>query len=59
MAADRSEQPYHLKHQALALQPKTIQKVRNAAGMQRALEFNARDEITEAHQEWYHLSNFF
>lgn len=58
MAADRSEQPYHLKHQALALQPKTIQKVRNAAGMQRALEFNARDEITEAHQEWYHLSNF-
>lgn len=58
MAADRSDQPYHLKHQALKLQPKTIQKVRNAAGLQRALEFNARDEITESHQEWYHLSNF-
>ena len=58
MAADRSEQPYHLKHQALQLQPKTMQKVRNAAGMQRALEFNARDEITEAHREWYHLSDF-
>lgn len=58
MAADRSEQPYALKHQPLALQPKTIQKVRNAAGMQRALEFKARDEMTEAHREWYHLSNF-
>ena len=58
MAADRTEQPYHLQHQALALQPKTMQKVRNAAGMQRALEFKARDEMTEAHREWYHLSNF-
>ncbi len=58
MAADRTEQSYHLQHQALALQPKTMQKVRNAAGMQRALEFKARDEMTEAHREWYHLSNF-
>lgn len=58
MAADQSQQPYHLQHQALALQPKTMQKLRNSAGMQRALEFNARDEITEAHREWYHLSNF-
>ncbi len=58
MAADRSDQPYHLKHKALKLQPKTIQKVRNAAGMQRALEFDARGEITESRREWYHLSNF-
>ena len=58
MAADRTEQPYYLKHQALALSPKTIHKVRNAAGMQRAMEFKARDEMTEAHREWYHLSNF-
>ena len=58
MAADRSEQPYHVQHQALALDPKMLQKVRNSAGMQRALEFNARDEVTEAHREWYHLSNF-
>lgn len=58
MAADQSQQPYHLKHHALALQPQTIQKVRNAAGMQRALEFNARNEITESRREWYHLSNF-
>ena len=58
MAADRTEQPYHLQHQALELQPKTIQKVRNAAGMQRAMEFKARDEMTDAHREWYHLSNF-
>lgn len=58
MAADHSQQPYHLQHQALALQPKTMQKLRNSAGMQRALEFNARDEVTEAHREWYHLSNF-
>lgn len=57
MAADHSQQPYHLQHQALALQPKTIQKLRNSTGMQRALEFNARDEITESHREWYHLSN--
>ncbi len=58
MAADRTEQPYHLQHQALALPAKVIQKVRNAAGMQRALEFKARDEMSEAHREWYHLSNF-
>ncbi len=58
MAADHSQQPYHLQHQALAIQPKTLQKLRNSAGMQRALEFNARDEITESHREWYHLSNF-
>lgn len=58
MAADRTQQPYHLKHQALNLPPKTIQKVRNAAGMQRAMEFSARDEMTSAHREWYHLSNF-
>ncbi|HHX33782.1 MAG TPA: transglycosylase SLT domain-containing protein [Gammaproteobacteria bacterium] len=58
MAADRSEQPYHLKHQALELQPKTLQKVRNAAGMQRALEFDALEQTTEAQREWYHLSNF-
>lgn len=59
MAADRAEQPYQLKHQALALTPKTIQKVRNAAGIKRALEFKARDEMTEAHREWYHVSNTF
>lgn len=58
MAADRTEQPYHLQHQALTLPAKVIQKVRNAAGMQRALEFKARDEMSEAHREWYHLSNF-
>ena len=58
MAADHSQQPYHLQHQALALQPQTLQKVRNAAGLKRALEFYARDEMTEAHREWYHLSNF-
>ena len=58
MAADHSQQPYHLQHQALAMQPKTLQKLRNSAGMQRALEFNARDEVTESHREWYHLSNF-
>lgn len=58
MAADHSQQPYHLQHQALAIQPKTLQKLRNSAGMQRALEFNARDEVTESHREWYHLSNF-
>lgn len=58
MAADHSQQPYNLQHQALTLQPQTIQKVRNAAGLKRALEFSNRDEITESHREWYHLSNF-
>lgn len=56
MAADRSKQAYQLNHRALELQPKTIQKVRNAAGMRRALEFNQRGELTEARREWYHLS---
>ncbi|NLO54521.1 MAG: transglycosylase SLT domain-containing protein [Gammaproteobacteria bacterium] len=58
MAADQSQQPYQLKHQALALKPQLIQKVRNTAGMRRALEFHARDEVTESHRERYHLSNF-
>lgn len=58
MAADQSKQPYHLQHQPLALQAQTLQKVRNAAGAKRALEFNSRDEMTESHREWYHLSDF-
>lgn len=58
MAADHSQQPYHLQHQALALPPQTLQKVRNAAGLKRSIEFDNRDEITESRREWYHLSNF-
>ncbi|MCY1500882.1 Soluble lytic murein transglycosylase [compost metagenome] len=59
MAADQLKTPYQLNNQALALDPKVIQRVRSTAGIRRALEFYARGEIVDARREWYHVSRLF
>nr|WP_298109296.1 transglycosylase SLT domain-containing protein [uncultured Pseudomonas sp.] len=59
MAADQVKAPYQLNNQPLALSAKTIQKVRNAAGIRRALEFHARGQIADGRREWYHVTRLF
>lgn len=59
LSADRIQAPYKLNHQPLALDPKLIQKVRNTAGIRRAMEFHARGEIVNGRREWYHVSRLF
>jgi len=59
LSADRIQAPYRLNHQPLALEPKLIQKVRNTAGIRRALEFHARGQIVDGRREWYHASRRF
>ncbi|AYC33452.1 lytic murein transglycosylase [Pseudomonas cavernae] len=59
MAADQIKSPYQLNNKPLALDPKVIQKVRNTAGIRRALEFHARGQIVDGRREWYHVSRLF
>lgn len=59
LSADRIQAPYKLNHQPLALDPKLVQKVRNTAGIRRAMEFHARGEIVNGRREWYHVSRLF
>ena len=59
LSADRIQVPYQLKNQPLALDAQTIQKVRNTAGIRRALEFHARGQIVDGRREWYHVSRLF
>ncbi|MGE6660020.1 transglycosylase SLT domain-containing protein [Pseudomonas sp. NPDC077408] len=59
LSADRIQAPYKLNHQPLALDPKLIQKVRNTAGIRRAMEFHARGQIVDGRREWYHVSRLF
>ncbi|SDG78794.1 soluble lytic murein transglycosylase [Pseudomonas benzenivorans] len=59
MAADQLKAPYQLNNRPLALDPKTLQKVRNAAGIRRALEFHDRGQIVDGRREWYHVSRLF
>ncbi|BAU75146.1 transglycosylase SLT domain-containing protein [Metapseudomonas furukawaii] len=59
LAADRLQAPYQLNHRPLALDPKVMQKVRNTAGIRRALEFHDRGEIVNGRREWYHVSRLF
>ncbi|UTW08433.1 transglycosylase SLT domain-containing protein [Pseudomonas benzenivorans] len=59
MAADQVKAPYHLNNKPLALDSKTLAKVRNAAGIRRALEFHARGQIVDGRREWYHVSRLF
>jgi soluble lytic murein transglycosylase len=59
MAADQVKAPYQLNNKPLALDPKTLQKVRSTAGIRRALEFNARGQIVDGRREWYHVSRLF
>jgi hypothetical protein len=59
MAADQVKAPYALNNQPLALDPKVVQKVRNTAGIKRAMEFHARGQIVDGRREWYHVSRLF
>lgn len=59
MSADRIQAPYRLNHQPLSLTPEVLRKVRNAPGIRRALEFQARGQIADARREWYHASRLF
>ncbi len=59
LSADRMQAPYKLNHQPLALDPKLVQKVRNTAGIRRAMEFHARGQIVDGRREWYHVSRLF
>ncbi|EJO92896.1 lytic transglycosylase [Ectopseudomonas mendocina DLHK] len=59
MAADQVKAPYQLNNQPLALDPKVVQKVRNTAGIRRAMEFHARGQIVDGRREWYHVSRLF
>ncbi|MBV2131358.1 transglycosylase SLT domain-containing protein [Pseudomonas sp. MAP12] len=59
LAADRINAPYQLNNKPMALDPKVMQKVRNTAGIRRALEFHARGQIVDGRREWYHVSRLF
>src|SRR5690606_41635127 len=43
----------------MKLDPKVVQKVRNTAGIKRAMEFHARGQIVDGRREWYHVSRLF
>lgn len=59
LSADRIQAPYQLNHQPLAIAPRVMQKVRNTAGVRRAMEFHARGQIVDGRREWYHVSRLF
>ncbi|HWV10482.1 MAG TPA: transglycosylase SLT domain-containing protein [Pseudomonas sp.] len=59
MAADQVKAPYKLNNTPLALDPKVIQKVRNTAGIRRAMEFHDKGQIVDGRREWYHVSRLF
>ncbi|MCQ2031342.1 lytic murein transglycosylase [Stutzerimonas zhaodongensis] len=59
LSADRIKAPYKLNHQPLALDAKLVQKVRNTAGIRRAMEFHDRGQIVDGRREWYHVSRLF
>ena len=59
LSADRIQAPYQLNHQPLAIAPRVMQKVRNTAGIRRAMEFHARGQIVDGRREWYHASRLF
>ncbi|MCM2320330.1 MAG: transglycosylase SLT domain-containing protein [Pseudomonas sp.] len=59
LSADRINAPYQLNHKPMAIDPKVMQKVRNTAGIRRALEFHARGQIADGRREWYHVSRLF
>ena len=59
LAADRIQVPYSLNNRPLTLDPWVMQKVRNTAGIRRALEFHERGQIVDGRREWYHVSRLF
>jgi soluble lytic murein transglycosylase len=59
LAADRSQEPYSLNNKPLVLSQAMINKVRNTAGVRRALEFHDRGQVVDGRREWYHVSRLF
>jgi len=59
LAADRIQAPYSLNNRPMAIDPQLMQKVRNTAGIRRALEFHDRGQIVDGRREWYHVSRLF
>ena len=59
MAADQVQLPYQLNNQPMVIPPKVMQKVRNTAGVRRAIEFHDRGQIVDGRREWYHVSRLF
>ncbi|MDU9390317.1 transglycosylase SLT domain-containing protein [Pseudomonas sp. zfem002] len=59
LAADRTQTPYQLNNKPLVISQQLMNKVRNAPGVRRALEFHARGQIVEGRREWYHVSRHF
>ena len=59
LAADRINAPYRIDHKPIAIDPRVLQRVRNNAGIRRALEFQARGQLNEGRREWYHASRLF
>lgn len=59
LAADRVRAPYSLNNRPPVIEPQVMQKVRNTAGIRRALEFHERGQIVDGRREWYHVSRLF
>lgn len=59
LAADRINAPYRIDHKPIAIDPRVMQRVRNNAGIRRALEFQARGQLNEGRREWYHAGRLF
>ncbi|PVZ20349.1 MULTISPECIES: transglycosylase SLT domain-containing protein [unclassified Pseudomonas] len=59
LAADRAQEPYQLLNRPLALSAATVNKVRRAPGIRRALELYERGEIVPGRREWYHVTRLF
>jgi soluble lytic murein transglycosylase len=59
LAADRSQEPYSLNNKPLVLGQALMNKVRNTAGVRRALEFHDRGQVVDGRREWYHVSRLF
>ncbi|SDU00309.1 transglycosylase SLT domain-containing protein [Halopseudomonas salegens] len=59
LAAERTQQPYALNHQPVAVDRVAFARVSNSAGVKRAKEFYARGQITDARREWYHVARNF
>lgn len=59
LAADRINAPYRIDHKPIAIDPRVLQRVRNNAGIRRALEFQARGQLNEGRREWYHAGRLF
>ncbi len=59
LAAERSNQPYALRHQAAQVDPAVFARVSKTAGIRRAKEFYARGQVVDARREWYHVGKVF